>query len=34
MRRQEDKNSKLSCCIYGLYPFVNYKAMGGKQLID
>jgi hypothetical protein len=32
MRRQEDKDSKLNCLIYGLYPFSNYRAMGGTQL--
>jgi hypothetical protein len=32
MRRQEDKVSKLNCLIYGLYPFSNYKALGGTQL--
>jgi hypothetical protein len=32
MRRQEDKESKLNCLIYGLYPFSNYRAMGGTQL--
>jgi hypothetical protein len=34
MRRQEDKDSKLNCLIYGLYPYKNYKAMGGTQLSD
>jgi len=32
MRRQGNKDSKLNCLIYGLYPFSNYRAMGGTQL--
>ena len=34
MRRQEDKDTNFNCLIYGLYPFKNYKAMGGTQLGD
>jgi hypothetical protein len=34
MRRQEDKATNLNCIIYGLYPFNNYKEVGGTQFTD
>ena len=33
-RRQEDRETKFNCCVYGLYPFTNYKSVGGSQLTD
>jgi hypothetical protein len=32
LRSEEDIKTNLKCCVFGVYPFESYKALGGTQL--